>query len=324
MKKINITEIKGFSFGHAHDVKAFTGCTVILCKDGAVAGVDVRGGSPGTRETDVLNPINMVEEVHGIFLSGGSAYGLDVGGGVIKFLEEYGIGFDVQVTKVPIVSGAILFDLYPGDPFIRPDKAMGYTACQNAFNNNSFKEGSVGAGTGATVGKCLGYDYAMRGGVGVHAIQIGDIQIGAVVAVNAFGDIVNFKTNQVIAGVYDRTTKSFLNSELKIQEQLNEQSTNRFSGNTTIGAIVTNAKLTKSQANKIASIAHDGYARAIHPSHTFVDGDTIFALTSNQIEVDLNSLSMLATQVVEQAIYNAVSKASSSTEIPSHFEVMKK
>ncbi|WP_188453922.1 P1 family peptidase [Virgibacillus oceani] len=321
MKKINITEINGFYFGHAHDVDALTGCTVIISKDGAIAGVDVRGGSPGTRETDVLNPVNLVEEVHAVFLSGGSAFGLDVGGGIMKYLEEQGIGFDVQVTKVPIVSGTILFDLFPGDSFTRPDKKMGYTACQNAFNNCPFIEGSVGAGIGATVGKGLGYEYAMRGGIGIHAVQIGELQIGAVIAVNAFGDIVDLNTNQVLAGMYDRKTKKFMDSGQQIQKQLYRQSTNRFSGNTTIGAVVTNAKLSKSQANKIASIAHDGYARAIRPSHTFVDGDTVFTLSSNRIEVDLNSLSMLAVEVVEQAIYNAVLNAKTVAGIPSFAEV---
>ncbi|MEN1969418.1 P1 family peptidase [Lentibacillus sp. N15] len=315
MKNISIEEIKGFHFGHTHNSEALTGCTVIICECGAVAGVDVRGGSPGTRETDVLKPENLVDEVHGVFLSGGSAFGLDVGGGMMAFLEEHDIGFDVQVARVPIVVGAILFDLYPGDPLVRPDKQMGYAACESAFKKEVFTEGSVGAGIGATVGKCCGYEHVMRGGIGVHAIEIGDLKIGAVVAVNAFGDIINPATNEILAGAYDKKKKAFLISEKQLQHQ--PQTTNRFSGNTTIGTIVTNAKLTKAEANKIASIGHDGFARTIRPSHTFIDGDTLFALSTNEVQTDLNLLSMLAVSVVEQAVMNAVLKADRAGSVPS-------
>lgn len=310
MKKICIQKIKGFQFGHAQNRDALTGCSVIICEKGAIGGVEVRGGSPGTRETDALHAENLVEEVHGIFLSGGSAFGLDVGSGMMRFLEEKDIGFDVQVTRVPIVSGAILFDLYPGDPTVRPDSQMGYDACTHAFSDEIFQQGSVGAGTGATVGKCLGYDFAMPGGIGSYAVEIGELQIGAVVAVNAFGDIVDPTTNQIIAGAYDRLKETFLKSDEQLLNQLENHSTNRFAGNTTIGTVVTNAKLTKSQANKIAAISHDGFARTIRPSHTLVDGDTLFTLSTNQVETDLNVLSMLASQVVEKAVINAVRNAS--------------
>lgn len=309
MKQIPIQDLAGFRFGHAQNHQALTGCSVIICEGGAVGGVEVRGGSPGTRETDALHAGNLVEEVHGIFLSGGSAYGLDVGTGIMRFLEEKDIGFDVQVAKVPIVSGAILFDLYPGDPTVRPDSQMGYDACIHAFSDETFQQGNVGAGTGATVGKCLGYDFAMRGGVGSHAIEVGGLQIGAVVAVNAFGDIVDPTTNQLIAGAYDQAKQIFLKSEEQLLSQLENKPTNRFSGNTTIGTVVTNAKLTKSQANKMAAIAHDGFARTIRPSHTLVDGDTLFTVATNRIEADLNVLSMLASQVVEKAVINAVKNA---------------
>lgn len=309
MKEIRIQELEGFHFGHAQNHQALTGCSVIICDKGAIGGVEVRGGSPGTRETDALHAENLVEEVHGIFLSGGSAFGLDVGSGMMRFLEEKEIGFDVQVTKVPIVSGAILFDLHPGNPTIRPDSQMGYDACINAFSGKTFQQGSVGAGTGATVGKCLGYDFTMRGGIGSYAIEIGELQIGAVVAVNAFGDIIDPSTNQIIAGAYDQAKEIFLKSEEQLLNQLENHSTNRFTGNTTIGTVVTNAKLTKSQANKIAAIAHDGFARTIRPSHTLVDGDTLFTLSTNQVETDLNVLSMLASQVIEKAVVNAVRNA---------------
>ncbi|ASK63401.1 peptidase [Virgibacillus phasianinus] len=323
MKEIPIQKLTGFRFGHAQNSDALTGCSVIICEDGAVGGVEVRGGAPGTRETDALKPENLVEEVHGVFLSGGSAFGLDVANGVMKFLEEKNVGFDVQVTKVPIVSGAILFDLYPGDSNVRPDSQMGYKACIMAYSNNVFKQGSAGAGMGATVGKCLGSDYVMRGGIGSYAIELGDLQIGAVIAVNAFGDIIDPVTNQILAGVYDRSKQIFLRSDKQMLKQLEKKATNRFTGNTTIGSIMTNAKLSKSQVNKIAAIAHDGFARTIRPSHTLVDGDTLFALSTNKIETDLNVLSMLASMVVENAVMNAVKNAETAFQIPSHSNLEK-
>ncbi|WP_430785671.1 P1 family peptidase [Virgibacillus flavescens] len=318
MKEISILDIEGFKYGHAQNEEALTGCSVIICEDGAVGGVEVRGGAPGTRETDALQPENLVEVVHGIFLSGGSAYGLDVGSGMMRYLEEINVGFDVQVSKVPIVAGAILFDLFPGNPKVRPDSDMGYKACNQAFSDSLFLSGSVGAGTGATVGKCLGPDFLMRGGIGSYAIEIGELKIGALVAVNAFGDVIDPSTNKVLAGVYDRKNRKFLNSEKQLLAQLDNKSTNRFTSNTTIGSIMTNARLSKSQANKIATIAHDGFARTIRPSHTLVDGDTLFTLTTNKIETDLNVLSMLASHVVEHAVMNAVINASSILDIPSH------
>lgn len=323
MKEIHIQELEGFKFGHAQNDTALTGCSVIISENGAIGGVEVRGGSPGTRETDALQPENLVEEVHGIFLSGGSAFGLDVGTGMMKFLEEKNIGFDVQVAKVPIVSGAILFDLYPGDPTIRPDSQMGFDACLHAYSGELFQQGSIGAGMGASVGKCLGYDFVMRGGIGSYALELGELQIGAVVAVNAFGDVIDPSTNQILAGAYDRSKGTFLKSDEQMLAQLKDKSTNRFSGNTTIGSIVTNAKLTKSQANKIASIAHDGFATTIKPSHTLVDGDTLFVLSSKKVETDLNVLSMLASKVVEHAVINAVKNASMASDIPSYNDCKK-
>lgn len=322
MKTISVHEIKGFRYGHAHNEKALTGCTAVICENGAVGGVDVRGGSPGTRETDVLNPENMVDKVHSVFLSGGSAFGLDVGSGIMSYLEQQNIGFDVQLTSVPIVTGAILFDLYPGDPSIRPDRQMGYNACDNAFNKKDFSSGSVGAGIGATVGKCAGYHTVMRGGIGMHAVQIGDLQIGAIVAVNAFGDIIDPNSNEIIAGAYDQKQQVFLNSEKELLKQ--SKQTNRFSGNTTIGTIITNAKMTKAEANKIASVGHDGLARTIRPSHTFVDGDTLFTLSTDEVEADLNQLAMLSANVVEQAVLNAVKTAEDLADIPSSKTILKR
>jgi L-aminopeptidase/D-esterase-like protein len=320
MIEISIESIEGFRIGHAQNNKALTGCTVVIAKDGAIGGVDVRGGSPGTRETDLLDPRNLVEEVHAVFLAGGSAYGLNVGGGIMQFLEGKNIGFDVQVAKVPIVTGAILFDLFPGNPNIRPDHQMGYQACENAFLQHETKGmGSIGAGTGATVGKCLGADYAMKGGLGTHAFQVGDVKVGAIVAVNCFGDVIDPLTNQVIAGVFDKKANTFLNTEKQMLAQLHSsQKTNRFSGNTTIGTIVTNAKMTKGQANKIASIAHDGLARTMRPSHTLVDGDTIFTLSTDQVEAELNVIGMLAAKAMELAVIKAVKEASSTNGITAY------
>ncbi|MGP4075245.1 P1 family peptidase [Halobacillus sp. K22] len=307
MKKIDLMDIEGFRIGQAKHSQASTGCTVIICENGAKGGVDVRGGSPGTRETDLLRSENLVEDVHAVFLSGGSAYGLDVGTGVMQYLEEHNIGFDVQVARVPIVPGAILFDLHRGEAGIRPDRNMGYQACTNAFDHVPFKEGTEGAGAGATVGKVLGPDYAMKGGIGSYAVQAGGLKIGAVVAVNSFGDVIDPKTGQIIAGV--QKDGRFLGTENLLIQSIESTETNRFSGNTTIGSVITNAKLTKPQANKIAALAHDGLARTIRPSHTFVDGDTLFTLTTNEVEVDLNGLSSLAAYVVEKAVLRAIQSA---------------
>ncbi|MUV39835.1 D-stereospecific aminopeptidase [Lentibacillus sp. JNUCC-1] len=317
MNTIHIQDMRGFSFGHAEDQDALTGCSVILCETGAVGGVDVRGGAPGTRETDLLHPQNTVDTVHGVFLSGGSAFGLEVGTGVMTYLERKGVGLDVQVAKVPIVPGAILFDLFPGDPKIRPGKEMGINACEHAVHGESFQSGNVGAGTGATVGKVLGPQYAMRGGIGSYAVRIGDLEIGAVVAVNAFGDIMDPATGEILAGAYDHDKKIFMNSAEQLKQQILNGETNPFSGNTTIGSIVTNAVLTKAEANKLASVGHNGIARMIQPAHTLSDGDTLFALSTNEIDVDLNGLATLAVEVVERAIYVAIVHATPVQGIPS-------
>ncbi|WP_117169417.1 P1 family peptidase [Paraliobacillus sediminis] len=321
--EITINEIESFKIGHAQNEQAATGCTVIISENGAIAGVDVRGGSPGTRETDLLKSENIVDQVHAVFLSGGSAYGLDVGTGVMRYLEEREIGFDVQVAKVPIVPGAILFDLAIGEANIRPDAAMGYQACLNSENTQDLLQGNSGAGMGATVGKCLGPSYSMKGGIGTYAVQIGDLKIGAIIAVNSFGDIIDPRTNEILAGVFDREKGIYLNTEKQLLNQL-EKATNRFSSNTTIGTILTNAKATKAEMNKIASIAHDGMARTMRPSHTLVDGDTLFAMTSNQVKVDLNIVGMLAVEVVEQAIIRAVKQATSLFGQPSYQETNQK
>lgn len=309
MEEVKFTNIPGIKLGHAQNMKAATGCTVVICENGATAGVDVRGGSPGTRETDLLNPMNLVDKVHAVFLSGGSAFGLDAASGMMQYLEERNIGFDVGVTKVPIVTGAVLFDLNIGDFRVRPDKKMGYEACVNA-NNIDCPEGNVGAGTGATVGKIIGPEYSMKGGLGTYCLQVGELFVGAVVAVNCLGDVVDPLTGNIIAGALDSTKTKFINTENVMISQY-DKNKNVFTGNTTIGIVATNAKLTKSQANKIASMTHNGYGRTMRPAHSMFDGDTIFALGTGYIDADVNVVGLLAARVMEQAVLRAVKNTTS-------------
>jgi len=307
MKEVSITDIEGIKIGHAQDIEGGSGCTVVLCEKGAFAGVDVRGGGPASRETELLKPVNMVEQIHAVMLSGGSAYGLDAGAGAMKYLEENNVGFDVGVGVVPIVCGASLFDLVVGDPKCRPDKEMGYQACKNA-NTEKPAEGNIGAGTGATVGKFLGTEYMMKSGLGTYAVQIGDLIVGAIVAVNGLGDVVDVDNGKRLAGILNKDKTAISNTEETMYAEY-AKDRNVFSGNTTIGCIITNAKLTKSQANKIASIAHNGFARAIRPVHTMADGDTIFTLSAGDVEVMPDAVGSLATDVMARAINRGVLEA---------------
>lgn len=307
MKEIKFTDIEGIRVGHAQNNDAATGCTVVISEEGANAGVDVRGGAPGTRETDLLDPVNLVEKIHAVMLGGGSAFGLDAASGVMDYLEKNDIGFDVQVTKVPIVCGAVLFDLTAGDHKIRPDKKMGFEACLDS-ENPGCAEGSVGAGTGATIGKLLGNEYAMKGGLGTFALQVGDLKVGALVAVNCLGDIVDPISGKIIAGLLNEDKTRFLSTEEQMLKQYDNKK-NLFSGNTTIGVIATNAKFNKSKANKIASMAHNGYGRTMRPAHSMFDGDTIFTMATGKVEADVNSVGLLAARVMEQAVLRAVKLA---------------
>lgn len=306
MQEIKITDIEGIKIGNEESLEGATGCTVIICEKGAVAGVDVRGGAPGTRETDLLRPENMVDKIHAIVLSGGSAFGLEACSGVMEFLEAKGVGFDVGVTKVPIVCGAVLFDLVCKNHKIRPDREMGYRACVRAYNSN-FEEGTKGAGTGATVGKVKGIEYSMKGGLGSYCVKVGDLIVGAIVAVNCFGDVVD-KNGNIIAGALDNDKKTFVDTEEYMIKNYRDKK-NYFNGNTTIGAIITNAKLNKSEANKIASMAHDGYAQAIRPIHTMFDGDTIFSMSTEKVEADINIVGFLGARVMREAIVRGIKKA---------------
>lgn len=316
MKEIKFCDIDGIKLGHAENKEGGTGCSVVIYEQGATGGVDVRGGAPGTRETDLLNPMEMVDKIHAVVLSGGSAFGLDASGGVMQYLEGNDIGFDVTVAKVPIVCQAVLFDLSFGNPKVRPDKEMGFKACLNSENYKDDINGNIGAGYGATVGKFLGTDYSMKGGLGTYAIKVGNLEVGAIVAVNCLGDVIDPSNLNIIAGAYDHENKEFLNTERLIIENL-ENPKNPFKGNTTIGIIVTNANFTKAEANKVASMAHNGYGRTMRPAHTMFDGDTIFTMSTNKVTADVTTVGMLAATVMEKAIIRGVKSAQGLFNIPS-------
>lgn len=315
----NILDVKGLKVGQVQDEDGLTGCTVVICEEGAVCGVDVRGSAPGTRETDLLDPINMIQKVHAVVLSGGSAFGLESTCGVSQYLEERNIGFDIGVAKVPIVVGAVLFDLAAGDPKCRPDKKMGYKACEMA-SDTVLKQGNYGAGCGATVGKIKGPEYAMKGGIGSYSIKLDNgLVVSALIAVNAFGDV--YEDGNVIAGVLDNTKTKVLNSYELMKQGVNKGG---FSiDNTTIGIVATNAKLDKAGCKKISQMAHDGYARAIFPIHTPHDGDTIFTMATGEIETgaDLTLIGSIAVEVMEKSILNAVKNAKQINGIPSYNEL---
>lgn len=298
-----ITDVEGLKVGHEQSEEGMTGCTVIICDEGATGGVDVRGSAPGTRETDLFKPDKMVDEVHGIVLSGGSAFGLDASSGVMKYLQEENIGLDVGVMKVPIVSSAVIFDLNIGDYKIRPNLDMGYLAAKTATKNEN-RQGNVGCGMGASVGKILGPENAMKSGLGSATVKIGDLVVSAIVAVNSFGDIYDYRNNKQMAGVYDYENDKLLNTIDIMKNSVKELSFKPT--NTTIGVIGTNAILTKSEANKIAEMAHNGFARSINPIHTMMDGDTIFTMATNKIKSDVNLIGTIAAEVMSKAISNGI------------------
>ncbi|MCR8995145.1 P1 family peptidase [Brevibacillus sp. 7WMA2] len=311
----SIVDIKGIKVGHQQDEEALTGCTVLLMEEGAVCGVDVRGSAPGTRETDLLSPINKVDQVHGICLSGGSAFGLDAASGVMRYLEEQGIGLDVKVAKVPIVPAAVLFDLAIGDASIRPTMAMGYEAAKQA-SEQVFAEGNIGAGCGATVGKMAGFERAMKGGLGTASRELGNgLVIGAIVAVNAVGEVRCPVTGERLAGVRGE------NEELLDIYDCMEKASFQFiptGANTTIGVVACNATLTKSEANKVAQMAHDGLARTIYPIHTMHDGDTIFAIGTGEVQASVDVIGALAAEVLAEAVVRAIKAAEPAGTIPSY------
>ncbi len=317
-----LTDITGIRVGHFTSPLRPTGCTVILTEKGATAGVDVRGGAPGTRETDLLNPINTVQQIHAITLSGGSAFGLDAATGVMRYLEERSIGFDTKVAHVPIVPAAVIFDLHLGDSSIRPTAADGYEAAKSA-DTGPFKVGSVGAGAGATVGKLFGIERATKGGLGTASIHLGRLVIAALVVVNAAGDIIDPETGSCVAGARSDEGDTLLNTMAALREG---RRPNIFSSqNTTLGVIATNARLTKTEVTKLAGMSHAGLSRTINPVHTPLDGDTIFALSTGDFpqHVDLITLGALAADVVASAVLNAIQSAIAYNSIPAAGDLIK-
>ena len=315
MKQIKINEIENIKIGNAENKEAGTGCTVIICEKGAVTGLDVRGGGPASRESELLKPTAASGFTNAILLSGGSAFGLDAAGGVMEYLEEKNVGFDVGITKVPLVAQSCIFDLTVGDMKVRPDKSMAYEACVNAEKNNPTM-GNAGAGTGATVGKLGGMATAMKGGLGSYAVQIGDLKVGAIVAVNACGDIYDYDTHEIIAGLLTPDLKNFANTEQVIYNMCEAAMATAGNGlenkemqNTTIGVIITNGKFTKAQMNKIATMAHNGYARTINPVHTSMDGDSIYAMSVGEVTADMDMVGTLAANVMGHAVCDAIRKA---------------
>ena len=317
MRKLdNITDVPGIKVGNVENQHALTGCTVILTENSASCGVDVRGSAPGTRETDALDPINAIGEVHAICLSGGSAYGLEAASGVMTFLEEQNIGVRIGDIKVPIVPSAVIFDLDIGNPKVRPDFKMGYAAANQA-KAGEFPQGNVGAGCGATVGKIPGPDKAMKSGLGSTSIEgANDLVVGAIVSVNAVGDVKDPETNKIIAGALNPETKEFINSSEYIKKNFTTLA--QAGANTTIGVIAMNARLTKAEAKKIAGLAQNALARTIFPVHTMFDGDTIFVLGTGTKRYSVDYLGTLAQEVMERAILKAVKAAEPTNHIDSY------
>jgi L-aminopeptidase/D-esterase-like protein len=304
-----ITDVTGIEVGHFTDTRRPTGCSVILARQGAVAGVDVRGAAPGTRETDLLQPSNLVERVHAITLSGGSAWGLDAASGVMQWLEEQGIGLPVGFGLVPIVPAAVLFDLPVGDHRVRPDARAGYAACA-AATGGAPAQGNVGAGAGALVGKIFGIAHAMKGGIGTASLSVDGVMVGAIVACNAVGDVVDPFTGAVIAGA--RTVDGLGLRDSRAALLAGQPIAPLLAGtNTTIGVIATDAVLSKAQAQRLAQVAHDGLARTINPVHTMLDGDTLFALATGQSGKAANMvlLATLAAEVTARAVVRAITAA---------------
>jgi L-aminopeptidase/D-esterase-like protein len=310
-----LTAIPGIRVGHATDGAGCTGCTAILCPEGTVGGVDVRGSASGTRGMDALCPLHLVPHVHGILLAGGSAFGLDAAAGVMRYLEERGVGFDVQVTRVPIVATAILFDLRLGSHQARPDAAMAYAACRDA-GSGSFQQGSVGAGTGATVGKLFGISQAMKSGLGTAAVELpGGGVVAALAVVNALGDVRDPRTGKLLAGARDAPGSSRLvDTAAAMRRGVVRRG---YDGeNTTLAVVATTGRLTKVQATKVAQMAHHGLVRTIAPVHTTLDGDLVICLATGEVEVDLNAIGLAAADAVAESVLAAVRTATSLGGLP--------
>ena len=315
MKEISVNDIRQIRIGQMEDAENGTGCTVFVCEEGMRAGLDVRGGGPASRESELLKPLAAAQYIHSIVLAGGSAFGLGTANGVMKCLEERNIGFDVGVTKVPLVVQSDLFDLTVGSAFRRPDPEMGYAAAVHALDDPNYRDGNYSAGCGATVGKITGMDNCMKTGIGSYAVQIGDLQIGAVVALNALGDVYDWKTGKQIAGLLKEDGSGFRDTQEYMKGNIDVVG-NRFAGNTTLGVVITNAEFRKPELCKIAGMAHDGFARSIRPVHTSADGDSIYAVSVGNVRADQDVAGALAAEVVSEAITRAVNSAESAYGFP--------
>ncbi len=315
-KEISITEFKNIRIGQTENADAGTGCTVFLSETGMPAGLDVRGGGPASRETELLKPLAAAQFVHAVVLGGGSAFGLAAATGVMQYLEEHGIGFDVGVTRVPLVVQSDLFDLTVGDGSVRPDAAMGYEAARLAMEAPNYRDGNYGAGCGASVGKICGMERCMKTGIGSYAVDIDGLQIGAVVALNAFGDVYDWKDGRKIAGLLSPDKKGFADTEEVMMQNI-RQAENRFVENTTLGVVLTNGRFNKTQLGKIASMAQNGLACTICPVHSSVDGDSVYALSLGTLDADQDLVGMLASEMVSEAIIRAAENAESAYGLPS-------
>lgn len=315
MKEIDIREIQNIRIGQAEDSLGGTGVTVLISDAGMPAGLDVRGGGPASRESELLKPLAHADVIHAVVLAGGSAYGLDAAGGVMRYLSEHGVGLDVGMALVPLVCQSDLFDLGVGSSTAHPDQTMGYAACAASENGGNYQDGNHGAGTGATIGKMRGAADCMKSGIGSYAMQAGDVQVGAIVAVNALGDVYDHKTGRQVAGMLNQAHTG-LDSSAETLYRRTEVVHNRFVGNTTLGVILTNARFDKTQLCKIAGMAHNGYARAIRPVHTSADGDSIYALSLGDVKADMDMVGTLAADVMAEAILRAVRSAEGAYGLP--------
>ena len=315
MHEIPVTEVGPVFIGQTENAEAATGCTVLIAPKGMRAGLDVRGGGPASRESQLLNPLMAAQSIHAIVLAGGSAYGLGAANGVMKYLEQNGIGYDTGYALVPMVAQSDIYDLSVGDAAVRPDAAMGYEAARLAMEAPNYRDGNFGAGCGATVGKLAGMDYCMKSGIGSYGIQIGELKIGAIVVVNALGDVYDWKTGRQIAGMLNEG-KDGLRSTADYMRQSYAVVDNKFTGNTTVCAVLTNAHFEKAQLCKIAGMAHDGYARSINPVHTSADGDSIYAASIGEIAADQDLVGAVSAEVVSEAIIRAVKNAEGAYGFP--------
>ena len=311
IETVDFDAFENIKIGHAADETAATGCTVLIAEDGMAAAVDVRGGGPASRETTLLQPLASADKIHAIVLSGGSAFGLEAGCGVAEFLEQKGIGYDTGFAKVPLVCQSCIYDLGVGSATVRPDKAMGRRACEDAYTGcHKTARGNVGVGIGATVGKARGGEGMMKSGLGMYAMQMGQLKVGAMVAVNALGDIYDCDTHKKLAGQLNRRQDGFDDGETELLKILSTaEHDNLFTANTTIGIVVTNACYNKMELQRVASASHNGYARTIRPVHTSADGDSIYAVSAGEVKANLDLVSAMATEAMARAVNDAVRSA---------------